>query len=48
MEKFNFICIALNHRYSLKELNRPYIYDPPPALATPEGKKKLLISKEEI
>ena len=25
--QFNFICIALNHHYSLKGLNRPNIYD---------------------
>ena len=27
--QFNFICIALNHHYSLKGLNRPNIYDDP-------------------
>ena len=27
LTKFNCICIALNHRYSLKGHNRPYIYD---------------------
>ena len=25
--KYNFICIALNHKYSLKGLKSPYIYD---------------------
>ena len=28
--QFNFICIALNHHYSLEGLNRPNIYDPDP------------------
>ena len=27
--KFHFICVALNHRYSLKMLNRTSIYDTP-------------------
>ena len=43
-----YICAALNHRYSLKGLNRPYIYDPPLTL-TPRGLEKTpLISEEEI
>ena len=28
--QFNFMCIALNHLYRLKGLNRPSVYDTPP------------------
>ena len=39
--QFNFICIALNHRYSLKGLNRSIIYDTPLYPGPEKGKKKL-------
>ena len=35
----NCICIALDHRYSLKGLNKPYIYEPPPTLAPKRPRK---------
>ena len=45
---FNYICVALSHRYSLKGLSTPY-FDNPPDSSPPEGKKKTpLISKEEM
>ena len=37
--KYNFICIALNHRYSLKGLKVPYMYDTPLILATQRARK---------
>ena len=40
--QFNLICIALNHRYSLKGLNRPYIYDIPLTLAPQRARKTSL------
>ena len=36
------ICIALNHRYSLKGLNRPYIYDIPLTLTPKRARKNSL------
>ena len=39
---FHFICIALNHRYSLKGLNRPIYLRHPPDPSPPEGKKNSL------
>ena len=47
--QLNFICITLNHHYSLKGLNRPNICDTPLYPCPHTGKKKLpWISKEEI
>ena len=49
--RFNFILIAPNHWYSLKRLNRPYIYDTPLTLAPKRARtttKSTLIRMEEI
>ena len=49
LNRFQLNCIALNHRYSLKGLSRPYVYDPPSLTLAPQRAKITpLISKEEI
>ena len=40
--QFKFVCVALNHRHSLKGFNGPYVYDAPLTLAPQRGKKKKL------
>ena len=45
-KQLNSIKLAFNHRYSLKGLNRPCVYDSPLTLAP--QKKSPFISKEEI
>ena len=40
--QFNFICIALNHHYSLKGLNRPNTYDTTLTQASTRARKNSL------